>query len=176
MRFNVSQLLREHTGAVRQYDVSEDITGLDPDIRPLEPLTGHVTLMRDVDGILATGHLETVVQMECSRCLAPVVTSVETDLEEDFVPTVDVVTGQHVPLPEDADPATLIDEHHILDLTEVVRQDLVLALPVRPLCREDCLGICPVCGQNRNENPCECVVDEADPRWAALEELKDLKE
>ncbi len=173
MKFNVSQLLREHTGAVREYDVAEDIRGLDPDLVALEPLTGHVTLMRTVDGILATGRMQTVVDMECSRCLTPVVTPVETELEEDFVPTVDVATGQQLLLPEDVDSATLIDEHHILDLTEVVRQDLLLALPVRPLCREDCQGLCPVCGQNRNENPCDCVVDESDPRWAALRDWKE---
>ncbi len=173
MRYSVAQLLKEHTGATRHYEVSEDIRGLDPEIQPRQPLTGDVTFMRTVDGILATGHLRTVVEMECSRCLRAVVVPVDFDVEETFLPTIDVVTGHALPIPEDVDPAALIDEHHILDLSEVIRQDILLALPVRPLCREDCLGLCPVCGQNWNEGTCDCETAEPDPRWAGLEDWKE---
>lgn len=173
MRYSVAQLLQEHTGAVRHNTLLEDVTGLDPDIQPVEPLTGPIVLMRTVDGILVTGHLNTVIQMECSRCLESVVVPVELELEEDFTPTIDVLTGHRLPIPADADAATLIDEHHILDLTEVIRQNMLLAQPARSLCRRDCLGLCPICGQNLNEGPCSCEASETDSRWAGLAEWKD---
>jgi uncharacterized protein len=173
MRYSVAQLLKEHSGAVRKYDVSEDVDGLDADIHALAPLTGQITLLRTADGVLVTGHLHTVVELECSRCLEPVVAPADFDLEEDFVPTIDVLTGRSLPIPVDADEATLIDEHHILDLAEAVRQNILLAQPSHPLCKTDCLGLCPVCGQNRNEGLCDCDLTERDPRWAVLADWMD---
>lgn len=58
------------------------------------------------------------------------------------------------------------------DLGELIREQIVLALPIKPLCREDCQGLCPVCGKNRNEGPCTCRPKPADPRWRALKQLK----
>ncbi|HEY65335.1 MAG TPA: DUF177 domain-containing protein [Caldilineae bacterium] len=171
MRYNVAQLLKAPIGAVRHYHIDEDVTGLDPDLVPTERLRGEVTLLRTGNGILVTGHLTTEVEVVCSRCLEPSSVALEVDLEEEFRPTVDVITGRHL-LMEEEDQALWIDAQHILDLHEVVRQNLLLALPLHPLCREDCAGICPQCGQNLNEGPCDCIATEVDPRWSALLELK----
>jgi uncharacterized protein len=94
-------------------------------------------------------------------------------MEEEFHPTIDIITGAALPLTADAEEATQIDEHHEIDLTEVVRQNLLLAIPQHPLCRTRCLGLCPTCGKNWNEGPCHCVHDETDPRWDALKNLRD---
>ena len=72
---------------------------------------------------------------------------------------------------EDDDEALLIDEHHILDLSEVIRQGLWLAAPEEALCRPDCAGLCPRCGGNRNLGECNCDEASVDPRWAALQAL-----
>jgi uncharacterized protein len=173
MKYSVAQLLKEHSGAVRSYDVSENISHLDPEIHPLEPLTGQIMFLRTPDGIMVTGDLHTALLQECSRCLEQAIVPIDFDLEETFTQTVDVFTGHSLPIPTDVDAATLIDEHHILDLTEAVRQGILLSKPAQPLCRADCLGICPICGQNRNENLCDCNVFEPDSRWAALENWKD---
>jgi uncharacterized protein len=98
---------------------------------------------------------------------------VEAKLEEQFRPTVDVETGravQHQSIDEDGTDFE-IDANHIMDLTEPVRQALLVAVDMRPLCREDCKGLCPECGGNLNEVDCghEPVVE--DGRWAALREL-----
>jgi uncharacterized protein len=97
---------------------------------------------------------------------------VELDLEEEFHP---VVHLNDVPLDdvaeEEQDEALLIDDHHILDLREVVRQGLWLAVPMEALCRPDCAGLCPHCGGNRNLGECQCVETNLDPRWAALQVL-----
>ncbi len=72
---------------------------------------------------------------------------------------------------EERDEALSIDEHHILDLSEVMRQALWLATPREALCRPDCDGLCPDCGENRNLGSCSCNQAPIDPRWAALQAL-----
>jgi len=93
----------------------------------------------------------------------------DVELEEIFVPTINIVTGKSI-APEEEDRALWVDENHILDLREVLRQDVMLASPIHVLCREDCQGLCPTCGQNLNEGPCDCQ-PEPDPRWAVLAAL-----
>jgi uncharacterized protein len=83
---------------------------------------------------------------------------------------VDASTGESLALPADSD-AFLIDSHQVLDLTEAVRQYRLTAEPMQPLCKPDCLGLCPHCGYNLNEGPCGCPRQETDARWAALAEL-----
>ena len=169
MRYNVAQLLKGTTGGFRQYDLSEEIRNLDPELRPLGPLTGSVTLMRTSQGILVTGTLETAVEGVCKRCLEPASVAVEFELEEEFYPTNPIADAPLDKVPdEEQDPALLIDEHQILDLGEVVRQALWLAAPMEMLCRPDCAGLCPNCGGNRNLGECHCTEPAADPRWAAL--------
>ena len=172
MLYNVAQLLKGPTGADRQYDVSEEIRGLDPDLEPVSPLVGSIKLMRTSQGILATGRLQTDLQMTCHRCLEPTVGEVELELEEEFYPLTRFGEASLDEVPEDEyDEALLIDEHHLLDLTEVVRQGLWLAAPMEALCRPDCAGLCPRCGGNRNLGECLCDEAPVDPRWAALQSL-----
>ncbi len=75
-----------------------------------------------------------------------------------FYPSIDILTGLPQGLPEeDASSSFTIDEHHILDTSEMIRQYCLLAIPMKPLCRVDCAGLCPDCGANLNENKCQCV-------------------
>jgi len=170
MKFNVAQLLKSPTGARREFDLDEDIQSLDHDIKPTAPLTGTVRFTRTASGVLATGSLHTVVEIECRRCLRSFATPVDFDLEEEFLPTTDVTTGAALPI-AGIEEALLIDEKHMLDLTEVVRQYLILYREQYPLCEEACAGLCPVCGKNLNEGPCGCQDAPEDPRWEALREL-----
>lgn len=171
MRYNVSQLLKSHTGAIRNYDLHEDISDLDPEIKPLTDLNGAVELIRTTDGILVRADLYTSVELECSRCLTEFSTPIRFTIEEEFHPTIDIITGARLPQPDDVDVATLIDAHHILDLSEIVRQGLTLALPMVPICRNNCQGLCPNCGINWNEGDCDCQEEQLDPRFAALKKL-----
>ena len=173
MRYNVSQLLKDHIGATRHYPLQQDISDLDPSLKPLTLLSGNVELIRTNDGILVRADLRTNVELTCSRCLTQFSTPVRFRIEEEFYPTIDISTGARLPQPDDADPATLIDVHHLLDLSEIVRQDLTLALPLVPLCRNDCKGLCPNCGTNWNDGDCDCAVQELDPRFAVLKQLLD---
>jgi uncharacterized protein len=177
--FNVAQLQMDPLGAIRKVEVDADLKDLAPDLvvatgmEDVGGLTigGPVRLMHTTEGVLAQGELWATVQVPCSRCLEPAQVALEIALEETFVPTLDVLTGQ-VTKPAEDDEALWIDQHHLLDLSEVLRQDVLLALPMHVLCREDCKGLCPTCGNNLNEGACDCAPD-IDPRWAALQDLLD---
>lgn len=173
MRYNVAQLLKEHSGQTRHYTLHEDIPHLDPDIVPLSALDGTLQLIRTVDGILALGHLHTSLELLCVRCLTPFALPLQFELEEEFRPTIDIYTGAMLPLSADDELATRIDTHHEIDLTEVIRQNILLAIPPRPLCRSKCAGLCPLCGKNLNEGLCNCTREEIDPRLEKLKELLD---
>ncbi|NLE75502.1 MAG: DUF177 domain-containing protein [Chloroflexi bacterium] len=174
MRYNVAQLLLEATGAQRRYSFEMQHPDLDPQLELAAPLQGEVLLMRTHDGVLVQARVRTVLRLACVRCLEPMDAAVEAEWSEEFHPSLDVVTGRKLVVdPDDVDQGTLIDEHHILDLTETVRQQLLLQMPTHPLCRDDCQGLCPVCGGNRNLYACNCQDQEVDPRWAALAQALD---
>jgi uncharacterized protein len=108
------------------------------------------------------GRIRTQVAGQCRRCLEPAVVALDQPVRLLFT--------------EDQgadDPAAVIIPPHAgeLDLTEAIREELILAAPEFPLCREDCRGLCPRCGKDLNQGPCDCRLD-SDPRWKALEGLR----
>ena len=161
MIINVAQLLKESVGAVRCLDVSGD--------EDLE-VQGNVELVRTDQSILVRAHLCTEVETTCSRCLQPISCPVTFDIEEEFFPVIDILTGVALAAPEDPEAFT-IDEGHILDLHEAVRQYALVTLPMKRLCQPGCLGLCPDCGHNLNQGTCSCSKPEHDPRWTKLEQL-----
>ena len=171
MQYNVSQLLKEGAGAMRDYDLREDIQRLDPEIAPLSTLNGAIQMIRTNDGIYVRGNLNLSTELICSRCLDPFSMPLKFTLDEEFRATLDIVTGAHLPVLDEDESATLIDEHHTLDLTEVARQGILLAMPPFPICRTNCAGLCPTCGKNRNFEECHHVEDTIDPRLEKLREL-----
>jgi len=166
VQINVSQQLKESIGAVRNYKLSEvvDIVGGGSLVQ------GEVGLMRTDRSILAKGTLHTEIELTCSRCLTLFGCPLTINIEEEYLPTTDVVTGATLPLPDEPGCFT-IDEYNILDLTEAIRQYALLAIPMKPLCSEDCAGLCPTCGCNLNQASCNCPPKPADPRWSELGKL-----
>ena len=171
VKYNVAQLLKAAVGESRQYELSEDISGIDPTPDVAGPLVGRVRFLRTSEGVLVTGRLRVQVRANCRRCLQDLVLPVEVHLEEEYRPSVDVVTGTPLPQDEGEDTVTMIDAQHYLDLTEVVRQNLLLAMPLSALCDALCRGICPGCGANLNTERCSCELEETDPRLEALRDL-----
>lgn len=122
--------------------------------------------------IRVRGKIEAGVEVGCDRCLAPVVLPLEVEFETAFIPQ-EKAAGEpeHVELlAEDMGLAAF--EGDSIDLDELVREQILLALPARNLCREECRGLCPTCGADLNAGPCGCARDETDPRWAALADWK----
>ncbi len=168
MEINVSQQLKAAIGNVREYDVSDSIDILG--IGVSNEVEGTVKLTRTNRGILVQGTLHGKIPIECSRCLKVFDYPLTIKLEEEYFPVIDVSSGMPVELPEEPGSFT-IDEHHILDLTEAIRQNALLAIPMKPLCREDCAGLCQTCGKDLNKGQCDCEKVEIDPRWAKLVKL-----
>lgn len=166
MRINVAQLLKAPVGATRHYDIDDEVDLTDNgDIRKVR---GEVTLLHTDRGILADGVFNTDIELDCSRCLTTYKCPLNLHIQEEFFPTIDIVTGTSVGLPEDQSGGFTIDKHNEINLAEAVRQYAIMALPMKPLCREDCAGICPTCGCNLNEKRCSCSQERIDPRWQQL--------
>jgi uncharacterized protein len=160
--------MREPTGATVESEVSADRVPLAAGAEVTD-VEARVRLLRTNRGILASVTAQFTVSLACARCLAPLSARLSVQFEDEYLPVIDVVTGAPVHFDDEAD-ALRIDEHHILDLTEAVRQYGVAAEPMAPLCRVDCRGLCPHCGADLNLTQCQCA-QPADPRWSALESL-----
>lgn len=169
MRFNVAQLLKEPTGSSRHFSIEEAHPALGT--LDVNTVSGSAHLLRLRESVLVTAALDLSVHVTCARCLDDATIELHVSFEEEFLPTLDIATGARLSVPQ-GDEAFRIDEHHILDLTEAVRQYGLLALPLTPLCRPDCAGICPQCGRNRNYEVCFCE-PLPDERWAVLLALRE---
>ena len=165
MQINVSQLLKSNIGTVRNYEIDTTVVIEGDELN----FKGNVRLMKTDRGIIARAVLRSVLELQCSRCLCDYVQPLSISIEEEYFPSMDIVTGSDLPAPEEPGAFT-IDDHNILDLTEAIRQYAVLAIPIKPLCKQDCSGLCPVCGTNLNEQTCNCTKP-GDPRWEKLRDL-----
>ncbi len=121
--------------------------------------------------VFVNGHVEARAQVECDRCLKPVELPVNADFTLEYISDLDYQTARAVELTEDEMSVSVFDGEAI-DVDEIVKEQILLAVPTRMLCREDCKGICPECGTDRNTGECNCVTKEIDPRWAVLKNLK----
>jgi uncharacterized protein len=162
--------MKEPTGSTRYHSFDQRFEPLD-DEQSTTYARGSVRLTKSIDGIWASGKADATVESVCSRCLVTFGHVVQVDFEETFLPTVDVATGGRLRRDgETEDGEFTIDDHHILDLAEAIRQHTLAAVPINPLCRTDCQGLCPVCGSDLNEGPCHDS-QEIDPVWAPLQQL-----
>lgn len=172
LQFNVSQLLKADIGQTREYEFdSSDPIDLGDGVA--SDIAGSVKFTLTNFGVLAAGHVHAVLHLSCARCLEAFQTPAEVDFEEQFQPSIDISTGLPSSAPR-SDTAFLISQSHTIDLGEPIRQSLLLAVELIPVCREDCAGLCPTCGANRNVEACRCAPDESDSPFAVLQGL--LKE
>jgi uncharacterized protein len=170
MLFNVAQLMKSPVGTSLEYDIDEENVQLDTDLTISGPITGHVRLRRINQGLLADGWLDLALERECTRCLKQFELQMHIPFEERFYPTLDVITGAPQLPPDDGEDAFPIDDHHQVDITETVRQHVLLEIPMVTLCKEDCAGLCSQCGKDLNEAPCDCQ-PEVDSRLSVLQTL-----
>jgi len=172
LTFAVSGLLAEPPGTLRDYDI--DGVDVDPGdgLRLTEPVSGTMRLSRTNRGLLADARLRTALAGECARCLRPVVTPVKLKIQEEILPSIDLVSGHPVPLEEGEDLDTpRLTDHHELELRPLVAEAISLQEPIAPLCEPDCPGLCPECGQRLEPGH---VHDDApiDPRLEALKAFR----
>ncbi len=156
--------LLERPGAARTVHVGETVPGLRTELAEVpedSPIEGDLTLESVLEGIYVHGTVAGRFTMRCARCLKEFERGFDLAVEEMYV---------REPDPEDD---YVLDPDLTLDPEPMVRDAVVLEMPFAPLCRTDCLGLCPVCGGDRNLGECPGH-EEPDPRWAGLEAFLDL--
>jgi len=161
--FPVEVLIEAKAGEIEAF--REDVTGVDR-------VEIQLAIQKAGEEYFCQGSVAGQVRMECARCLREF--STELTGRADFIvrsePTGD---GHRAEIYDDEDYVFFRGNNLRADITDIVTQTLVLATPIKPICSEDCKGLCPVCGCNRNEKSCTCGQDRIDSRWEGLADLTD---
>ena len=166
MRFNVARLLKGSVGTRTTCTVDTPFASGE-DTRTSH-VKGSLRLMRTDAGVWVNGTLDASAGATCSRCLEESTVELRFQMDDVYYPVADVNSGVALALPEDGESCCIIDAHHVLDITEAVRQYAAVGLPMKPLCDRDCAGLCSHCGANLNRETCSCDTQEMDSRWLPL--------
>jgi uncharacterized protein len=149
-----------------------EIEFFDPKLRQAGPLkaAGKVELVTGSLGeIRVSGHISVAMEGDCDRCLELAKFSIDSDFELYYRP-VEEGYGEEVAI-DKSEAEMGFYEGDGVELNDVLREYVLLALPMQRVCNDNCKGICPVCGQNRNQKDCGCHTEAVDDRWAALKQL-----
>jgi uncharacterized protein len=185
MRVNIDEI--KEAGLRRSWDVAreqvDEVVAGDPaGYRARGAAHVDAKLEKVERRVLVKAHGKAELQVPCGRCLQPVALDVPVDFELTLVPSdeyVDEPRGEKdagaVRVAGSFEPGQVEEEVYsgkVVDLDPILREQLLLALPGYPVCREDCKGLCPVCGANLNDRECGCDRHVPDPRWAGLKNVK----
>jgi uncharacterized protein len=164
--FNVAGLLAEAPGTARHITISAPPLDFGDELTQISDIVGDLKLTRTNRGLLVRGKLRTAIAQTCARCLRDIEYPVVLDIDEEALPAIDIATG--APVPAEADAELRLTDHHELDLEREVRDGILVSEPIAPLCREDCPGLCAVCGEELSSGPHDHPEDDIDPRLEAL--------
>lgn len=160
---NATEILRV-PGTRRTLSASVPLADLDvDDDRVAGDVTVELTIASSVDDLAVAGTLTVAWSDQCRRCLRPLADDLVIHVEERYAPA-----GSETTADADAFPI----EHGQLDLRPLVREGVLLGIPDAPVCRDDCPGLCPVCGADLSVSPCTCDPVVRDERWAVLDQLR----
>lgn len=160
-------LLAEPLGTIRNLQVSAPPLDLGADLAQTRGVDGEVRLTRTNRGLLVHARFSSAIHQVCSRCLRDLEWPVEIEIDEEALPTIDFASG--LPVDTGAEPDDFrLNDHHELELEGEVGDAIRLAEPIAPLCREDCPGLCVVCGQELAGGPHDHATTEVDPRLEVL--------
>jgi uncharacterized protein len=149
-----------------------DVGGDGDAYRVVAPVELEFDIHKDKDKFRLVGHVRTELELTCSRCLEPFRFLVDAAFDQRYLPSSQASTEAEREIEED-DLETSYYSDEQIDLNELLREQFYLALPMKPLCREDCKGLCAHCGTNLNTGRCDCAPVWEDPRLAALKALKE---
>ena len=149
----------------------EEVAQTGDPYRILAPVELDFDIHKDREKFRLEGTARTELELSCSRCLEPFRMPVDASFDLRYLPASEMVSdGERETQDEDLDIGYCRDDQ--IDLNELLREQFYLALPMKPLCQEDCRGLCPQCGTNLNTSTCACEPDLVDPRLAALKSLR----
>lgn len=140
------------------------------EFRVQAPVELSAEVRKDAQKVRLVGRVRTTLEADCGRCLEPFEIPVDAAFDLMFLPETDAPAAGEREM-QDADVGVTFYKDDVIDLGEVMREQFLLALPMKPLCRPDCQGLCPVCGINRNRETCDCRSEWVDPRLAGLKKL-----
>jgi len=160
LRINVGFLLCQSVGFSREFEFEEPTVQVADDLDVFD-FKGTILFTRTAQGLYAQGRLNAKIPQECVRCLSEFTQELAIGIRDLFI----------YPPEKGADPLLVIPETAILDLSGIIREYLILDIPLQPLCRLDCLGLCPVCGKVQREGKCKHPETRLDPRLAVLQSL-----
>ena len=168
LRLDVSYLVKGSPGTYKEFEFNFPQLSFPPDLT-LVDILGKISISVTEDGVVAEGKLAALTQLACSRCLKDFWQPINIDFTEMF--------SAHPA----GNPGSELGEQQLpadgsIDLTPIIRDYAALDIPIRQLCAEDCKGLCPVCGMNRNQEDCGHRQVSIDPRMAELQKLLENKE
>jgi uncharacterized protein len=167
---------------LHQVKFQEDFPELDigPDIRQKTPIrtTGHAELIREqhghkkqIEDIRVVGEFSTRLELSCARCLDPITRDIGKSFDLLYRPQGSDAGNEELSVTQaDADIGYYKEGGLLLE--DLLREQILLAVPLKAVCSEECRGLCPQCGRNLNAESCGCVDSHSDPRWAELEKIK----
>ena len=137
----------------------------------VEPVVLTFEILKDKDRFQLIGTVSSTLELGCSRCLEPYRLPVASAFDLRYLPSGEASAEREAEI-EDDDLDTSYYSDDQIDLNELIREQFYLVLPMKPLCQEDCRGLCPQCGTNLNTDACACAPAWEDPRLAALKALR----
>jgi uncharacterized protein len=143
----------------------------DERVRLSKPASVTGQIKRDGSKLKIGGTIQAEVEVDCDRCLQTITLPIVTEIGLEYI-TVEEYNRLHDAELSEEDLTLSVFDGETIDIDEIVREQLLLAVPTQVLCQENCKGLCPECGANRNRTECSCKQEAVDPRWAALKELK----
>ena len=154
----------------RDYPGDSFSQGGDDQYRVTDTVTLNLDVRKDGAKVQVVGRLDATLEIGCSRCLEPFPLVVGVDVDLLYLPASDNSGEAEVRI-EESDLHTAFYRAEHIDLGQLMHEQFQLALPMKPLCRDDCRGLCAVCGGNRNVTACQCVARWEDPRLVVLKSL-----
>lgn len=179
MKLDLSEIAA-HLGKRIRYEIDqppmEDVAS---GLKGIEPIKGDVTFNNAGSNIIVRGKFHTVVELECSRCLRVYKLPLDIPIEEELPisglpPWAEEEEEEEEELPEEEKEPLFVD--NIFDLDELMRQSILVSVPIKPLCTEACKGLCPHCGVNLNEGKCECPPETEESPFGPLASLMNEEE
>lgn len=169
-KIELDKLISKESDFAFKYEPDElDLS--DDEVRLVGPLELNGKLRRSDSQLKLEGSLRAQTEVVCDRCLKAVIVKIDTEFAVEYISSDFYDAAETLELHED-DLALSIYEGNKIDVDDLAREQLYLALPTRILCDDNCLGLCPVCSANKNDVKCSCETEEIDPRWTALKDLK----
>jgi uncharacterized protein len=180
LRYDLSEIMR-NPGMSKSYEVKER-PFVEDDVKYVAPVLGRFTVTNGGSALVIRGNISTSVELECGRCLDDMQFPIDAEITEEY----SLSDAEEAGSARDATAMVVQDEENevppglfegrVMNFAVLIRQAAILELPLSPLCQEECRGLCPACGKNRNEVQCSCDSESTSKPLSRLADLIKQKE